>query len=465
MVKAAAVYTRISQDDGTALGVARQRDDCEREAERRGWPIAEVFTDNDVSATRSKTRPAYQRMLEAVRSGQIDALIVWDVDRLTRTPAELESFIDLADRHGLSLASIGGEIDLATPQGRLTARIKGSVARHEVEQMSRRLRRKFEESRSAGKPHGSAPFGYRREDGNDVLHPAEAEAVRECYRRVMAGDSLRGIAAYLNSAGFKTSAGNAWLGHSVGRMLRRPHYIGRVTHKGQDVGPGTWEAIVDPDTFDRVHAILTDPKRRVSRGRELKYLGSGLYKCGLCSGIMRPVVSTSRPVAYACKSCTRISRRVEPVDQVVEAVIVARLGRPDILSHLAEDSTALEGAIVARDAVLARMDSTADMLASGELTARQFSRINDRLRADLAAAEESVKANRGRSLLYGMTGERAAEAWAAASLERRREILRELADVVILPSRTGIKFDPEQVRFDWKTEPESDTPMDIHALS
>lgn len=111
----AAIYARISSDDGTALGVARQVDDCRREVERHGWEVAEVYTDNDVSASRSKVvRPAYQRMLEDVRAGHLGAITVWDVDRLTRTPRELEDIITFADEHNLKLASVGGEIDLGT---------------------------------------------------------------------------------------------------------------------------------------------------------------------------------------------------------------------------------------------------------------------------------------------------------------------------------------------------------------
>lgn len=140
-VAACGIYARISQDDGSALGVARQIQDFTAEAERRGWPVPEVFSDNDVSGTRSKARPQYERLLSGIEAGAIDAVIVFDIDRLTRTPSELEHFINLANLHGVALASVGGEIDLATPQGRLTARIKGSVARHEGEQMSRRLKR------------------------------------------------------------------------------------------------------------------------------------------------------------------------------------------------------------------------------------------------------------------------------------------------------------------------------------
>jgi site-specific DNA recombinase len=136
------IYVRISDDDGTALGVKRQEDDCRRDAARRQWNVLRVFVDNDVSASTGKPRPAYRRMLAALAEGQAQAVIVWDLDRLYRQPIELEEFIALADRHGILLASIGGDVDLSTPQGRLVARMKGAVARHEVEQLSRRASRK-----------------------------------------------------------------------------------------------------------------------------------------------------------------------------------------------------------------------------------------------------------------------------------------------------------------------------------
>src|SRR5690625_4025976 len=110
----AAIYARISSDDGTALGVGRQIADCEREAQRRGWVIADRYIDNDVSASRGAPRPEYQRMLTDVRAGRLGAVVVWDVDRLTRTMRELEDVIDFANHRGLALASVGGEIDLST---------------------------------------------------------------------------------------------------------------------------------------------------------------------------------------------------------------------------------------------------------------------------------------------------------------------------------------------------------------
>ena len=116
----AAIYARISQDtEGTELGVTRQQEDCAREAERRGWEVVARYVDNDVSATRKKPRPEYQRMKRDIESGHIQAVVVWSIDRLTRTPRELEDIIDLADRQGLELANVGGNTDLSTPGGRV----------------------------------------------------------------------------------------------------------------------------------------------------------------------------------------------------------------------------------------------------------------------------------------------------------------------------------------------------------
>ncbi len=125
----AGVYTRISSDpSGERAGVDRQRADCEAHCKARGWEVVEVFCDNDASAYGRKPRRAYERMLAAVESGSIDAIVTWHNDRLHRSPKELEAFIDLVERRGVRLAVVtGGDYDLTTPDGRLSARIVGAV--------------------------------------------------------------------------------------------------------------------------------------------------------------------------------------------------------------------------------------------------------------------------------------------------------------------------------------------------
>jgi site-specific DNA recombinase len=148
----AALYCRISQDRaGDALGVDRQRQDCEALAERRGWTVGEVFVDDDRSAYSGRVRPGYNRMLEGLKAGRFGALVAWHPDRLHRSPLELESFIDLVNATGVAIATCSaGEYDLATAAGRMTARVVGAVARHESEQKSERIRRQREQAAQAG---------------------------------------------------------------------------------------------------------------------------------------------------------------------------------------------------------------------------------------------------------------------------------------------------------------------------
>jgi site-specific DNA recombinase len=131
----AVIYCRISQDrTGAGLGVDRQREDCEALAERNGWDVVEVYVDNDVSAYSGKKRKDYRRMLADLEQGTATVVIAWHTDRLHRSPTELEEYIDLSERRGVATHTVqAGTIDLATPSGRMTARILGAVARQESE--------------------------------------------------------------------------------------------------------------------------------------------------------------------------------------------------------------------------------------------------------------------------------------------------------------------------------------------
>src|SRR5690349_18353658 len=114
------VYLRQSLDrTGSGAAVERQREDCLKLCAERGWEVAQVFVDNDVSASSRKPRPEYGRMLEAVEVGGAEVVVAWHVDRLTRRLTELEELIDLAQRTGLRIATVTGDVDLSTDAGRL----------------------------------------------------------------------------------------------------------------------------------------------------------------------------------------------------------------------------------------------------------------------------------------------------------------------------------------------------------
>lgn len=134
----AAIYLRISQDrEMDGLAIERQREDCENLAQFRRWDVIETYVDQSKSATdRTAIRPDYDRMVADYLLGRFDAIICYDLDRLTRQPRQLEDWIDAAELRGLALVTANGDADLSTDGGRMYARIKAAVARAEMERKS-----------------------------------------------------------------------------------------------------------------------------------------------------------------------------------------------------------------------------------------------------------------------------------------------------------------------------------------
>ena len=169
------------------MAVTRQREDCLRLCDQRGWTPVE-YEDNDFSASvrmpgstrTAKPRPAYERMLRDIGNGSLGAIIAWDTDRLVRHPRELEDVIDLADRQRLELATVGGDFDLSTPTGRGNARMKGVFARMETEQKAERQKRAATQLAGSGRAWWpSRPFGYTADLGVDGKWTAKG-AIRLC---------------------------------------------------------------------------------------------------------------------------------------------------------------------------------------------------------------------------------------------------------------------------------------------
>src|SRR3974377_904425 len=202
--RAAAMYCRISLDRaGEGLGVERQEALGRRLAEERGWAVAEVYVDNDRSAYSGKPRPAYGRLLADIEIGVRDAVVCVDLDRLTRRPAELEAFMDLADKHQVALANVSGDTDLSTSDGRFKARIMGAVARQESEKKGERVSREAEQAARRGVPRGSRrPFGY--EPDRVTVREDEAALIKDAVERVLAGVSVPSIARDWNGRGIAT---------------------------------------------------------------------------------------------------------------------------------------------------------------------------------------------------------------------------------------------------------------------
>lgn len=462
----AIIYCRISRDrEGAGLGVERQREDCEALAAQLGVEVVAVYSDNDLSAYSGKPRPGYRQLLDDLRAGRADTVLAWHTDRLHRSPAELEEYIDVCQPRDVQTRTVkAGALDLSTASGRMIARQLGVQARYEVERMVERQRRTRDQMAQRGVWFGGRrPFGYEA-DGVTVREE-EAALIREAAHAVLAGASLRAIAADWNQRGIRTSTGSEWEGAEVGAMLRRPRNAGIVRHRGEEAGPASWPAVLEEPLWRSVVAVLTDPERRTTPGNERKYLGSGIYLCGVCADgtTMRCTTSSAtsgghRVPDYGCRRRKHLTRRTDPLDDYVTLILLDRVARLDAADLLAveEDPVDVAGAQADIQQARATLDSLAAALGAGEMDMQEWRVASQAARARMERAERTLAgAVRADPVAALVAAEDPTEAWNDLDLSRRRAVLASLMTVTVLPAPRGRRpgggyFDPSAVRIEWK---------------
>lgn len=460
--KKTAVYLRISSDpSGEQLGVQRQREDCIALCESRGWEPTE-YTDNDVSASSGRRRPAYEAMLTDIRDGRIGAVVAWDLDRLHRRPIELESFMALADERHLALATVAGDVDLSTAQGRLVARLKGSVAAHEIEHKRARQLRAAQQKAGRGEPQWRRAFGYLT-DGSRQLDPATAPLVADAYRAVLAGGSITDVAKTWNAVGAIGLTGRPWSASTVSLFLRAPRNAGLRSHNGEIVGTGTWPALVDESLWRATQSVLSAPGRGPGRKSVRRHLLTGILRCGRngCSGHLSGNHTIDKRITYSCKACRGVSIRAEHAEPLVYGLVAERLARPDALDLLkadVHDEAEAEGMRAERMALLTRLDEIADAVADGDLTPQQARRATDRVTDKVAAIDrrqqDAEKLRVFADLPLGT--DEVADELTMLTVDRFRAVADALAAFVVNPVgkghrlKNGDRFDPDRVVPVWR---------------
>ncbi|WP_166874467.1 recombinase family protein [Salinibacterium sp. ZJ450] len=454
----AAVYLRISLDQtGEGLAIDRQREDCYAIAKERGWEVIGEYVDDSISASKQNVqRPEYNRLLQDYAAGRFDALICWDLDRLTRQMRQLEDWIDAAKRKGLALVTANGEADLTTDGGRLFARIKASVAGAEVERKSARQTRAAAQRAERGLPPGGPRLtGYT---ADHELDPMESVWIKHVFDRFIAGAALTQIGRELTAAGIypRTKPKNrasaktgktavkpwrdptVWNPSSLSSYLQNPRYCGRIVYQGKETGQlGHWPAIITEDQFEQAQAILGDPRRKTNRtGTARKWLGSGLWLCAVCDA---PVTVTG--TQYWCRTKAHITRSISQVDGHVTTLVRARLRRPDILDTLrpAEDDRADDRAaqVNVLRARLAQIESDYD---DGVIDGRRYQVATEKVSAELKQLErERARAVSGSALSAVLGTDDPGAAFDDASLEDQRAICSALVEVRLHRGQRGSK--------------------------
>lgn len=278
-------YCRISQDKtGAGLAVERQEDEIRQWATARGHTIAEVITDNDISAYSGKPRPGFEKLLKHENKN----VVVWHQDRLLRVLTDLQPVIDA----GLNVYQVtAGQMDLSTPTGRMQARVTATMATYEVEQKIARQLSKNLQLAKEGKYRGSIrPFGNNF-DG--TLVEPEATAVRDAVRALLATDETHmtfyGISKLWNDAGLKTpktgrQGGKLWTAGTVRQYFSRPRLYGHQDYKGTLHELQDWTPLLEKADFDAVQEFIKSNSAKNGGGvrspiRHDIHLLTGILRC------------------------------------------------------------------------------------------------------------------------------------------------------------------------------------------
>jgi site-specific DNA recombinase len=458
------IYARISSDrERDGLGVARQLEDCERLAERKGWQVVERYVDNDVSAWSGRVRPEYARSLDDLRSGLIRGLLVYDLDRLHRLPREQEAFFDLCETMQLTnVASVSGEIDLTTADGQFQARILGAVAKKSSDDTSRRIRRKHEELAVNGKVSGggSRPYGF--EADKLTVRPAEAAVIKECARRLLAGEPVRSIARDLNERHVSSAGGGQWSPQSLTRMLASARISGQREHKGEIVATAEWPAIISVEQTATIRALLSNPARRTNRAAR-RYLLHGLLTCSHCGErlVARPRSGGQR--RYACakgvgfSGCGKTYITADEVERFVTEAVLYRLDSPQLQQAVERRQRRVpetERWWQEAEAATAQLDELAAAYGEKRVSMSEWMKAKKPIQERLTAARKQLAKTSHTNALAAYVGNGAGlrAEWDALDLSQQHAIVTAVVDCFVVgPARRGYnRFDESRLTPVWQ---------------
>lgn len=293
--KRCAIYTRKSTEEGLDQdfnSLDAQHESCAAyilSQAGEGWEAVTEHYDDGGWSGGSMERPALRQLLADVDAGKVDVIVVYKVDRLTRSLADFAKIVEVLDKRGACFVSVTQAFNTTTSMGRLTLNVLLSFAQFEREVTGERIRDKIAASKRKGMwMGGPVPLGYRVEQRKLVVDPAEAVTVQHIFRRYLELGSISALVDDLARTGYRTRErvmasgrvlGKVCFGRGpLGIMLQNPAYIGMVRHKGL-VHDGEHEAIIDDDTF----AAVQDTLRRNNRE---KVVGTRIARPSLLTGML-----------------------------------------------------------------------------------------------------------------------------------------------------------------------------------
>lgn len=469
MAPRVAVYARISdalEDDGevTERGVRRQAAACRDLCAIRGWEVAGEYVDNNVSAYKDVNRPEYLRMLDDVRAGDVDGIVVWDLDRLARRVVDLEKVIDLYDqRRGLLFATAQGDINLGSADGLTMARVMVAFANKASRDTARRVAAAHMEKRLSGKSHQGAHVGWGFRKAGDRIEPDPklAPIIQRSAERLAAQDvTLTQLAHEWNDAGLRTATGKAWSVTGVRAILVNPRYAGLVVHRGEPVvNPRTGGVVwADHDAIFSLEVWQTIRRSRHAYadggGRKPVTLLGAIIRCAECGTPMLGRRRGTSP-AYVCQphkgGCGRVTVSLRGADGLVVPLLLRAL----------QDEVQGEEVVVRDDGLDAQIDELERERDSILAQYRQHRNLGDVLLPEASAITDRIGALRAertsmqKARELPRTMEITRETWDGLNiLEQRAHLLRHIEAVYATKAeKRGPKFNPDRITVVWRSTP------------
>ena len=343
-----AIYTRQSRTkSGVRVSLDLQRDICADFAKERSWQLEERFDDAGESSE-TLDRPALQMLLRKIEADQIDHVVVYTIDRLTRKLFDLHRLLDRFERNGVVLSVVTDPHFGETAAGRLMTNIVAAASEFQQEM----TRERMAEARSSLKRKGRrvagrVPYGYTTEPGTKqlVIQRREASRIHKMFKFAAEGIRPKEIAEIANKRRWRTSRNNGlWTARSVLKVLSNPTYVGLIRN-GSGTLPGQHQAVVDKDLFEQVRRRIESRRSRKPGRQKSQHLWPlrGVLKCSRCGRAMIPSMSGYRNLRYRyyrCRStaggkppCKNVCLPAFQIERVVRTIVFGGFGDDLTLEH------------------------------------------------------------------------------------------------------------------------------------
>lgn len=464
------IYARVSQDDQDGRSCDQQVALGKRDAERESMPIADIYRDDDRSASQyaRQSREDWERLVEDLRAHGRAGDRLWglDLDRLTRERLIWAKLTHVCQEKAMFLW-VGGKVyDANSSQDMFFLDILLAKAVAEVGDTRRRIMRNVEAMAEEGRPTGWPGYGYTYVYDPDsgelaamVPDPVQAPVVAEIASRVLAGHGYRTIARDLNERLVPNSIGyvagqtmangkvsRGWTPATIISMMRRPSLMGKRSHRGRIIDAGGWDPIVEPADWWAVQKRLSSGGKGAVRDGAARHLLSGIAVCGaepegeVCGA--RVYAQESRigakgnrrsMLVYKClgthagASMGHVSRKAATIEEHVLSLLFDRLAHPDWADALTEgapDAADVRSAEADLARARAELEELYSDVEAGRVSRRLAAADESRLERDIASLEEQTRPVRTDPLVQEMAAGDPQAVWNGWSLEQQRRFLR-----------------------------------------